>query len=139
MMSQPQLFLLPPEDRFDGSNWISFKETLMNAAKARGCDGYFLGKITRPLPQTDPATAPVPTTFWGSLTPTKEEWDQRNAYSLGMITLNVKNTIRQGVRMDGTAAQAWKSLTDVQDLATGMGLLVADSHLRAIRHIDQHT
>ena len=38
--------------------------------------------------------------------------------------------------MDGTAAQAWKSLTDVQDLAMGMGLLAADSHLHAICHVD---
>ena len=46
-----------------------------------------------------------------------------------MITLNIKNTIGQGVKMDGTTVEAWKSLTDVQDLATGMGLLAADNHL----------
>jgi hypothetical protein len=135
-MSQPQLFLLPSEEKFDGSNWITFKETLMNAAKARGCDGYFLGNIPRPIPPTDTTTVLITTTFWGSLKPTPEEWDQRNAYALGMITLNVKNTIGQGVKTDGTAAEAWKSLTDVQDLATGMGLLAADNHLRTIRHID---
>ena len=38
--------------------------------------------------------------------------------------------------MDGTAAEAWKSLTDVQDLATGMGLLATDNHLCTICHID---
>ena len=46
-----------------------------------------------------------------------------------MITLNIKNTIGQGVKTDGTAAEAWKSLTDIQDLATGMRLLAADNHL----------
>ena len=100
-MSQPQLFLLPPEEKFDGSNWILFKETLMNAAKARGCIRYFLGNIPRPSPPTNLTAILTPTTFWGSLKPTEEEWDQRNAYALGMITLNVRNTIGQGVKMDG--------------------------------------
>ena len=134
-MSQPQLFLLSPEEKFDRSNWIPFKETLMNAAKAQGCNGYFLGTIPRPTPPTDPTTATTPTTFWGALKPTIEEWDQCNAYALGMITLNVKNTIGQGVKTDGTAVEAWK-LTDIQDLATGMGLLAADNHLCTIRHTD---
>ena len=107
----------------------------MNAAKAQGCDGYLLGRITRPLFTTDTTTL-KPTSFWGSLRPTEEEWDQRNAYALGMIMLNVKNTIGQGVKTDGTAAQAWKSLTDVHDLAMGMGLLAADSNLCMLRHID---
>ena len=53
-----------------------------------------------------------------------------------MITLNVKNTIGQGVKTNGTAVEAWKSLTDVQDLATGMGLLAADNHLCTICHTD---
>lgn len=78
----------------------------------------------------------MPTTFWGSPMPTEEEWDQRNAYVLNMITLNVKNTIGQGIKTDGTAADAWKLLTDVQDLTTGMGLLATDSHLHAMHHID---
>ena len=37
---------------------------------------------------------------------------------------------------DRTAAEAWKSLMDMQDLATGMGLLAADSHPHVIHHID---
>ena len=68
--------------------------------------------------------------------PTEEEWEQLNTYALGMITLNIKNTIGQGVKMDGPTTEAWKSLTDVQDLATGMGLLVADNQLRAMRYIN---
>ena len=135
MSSQPQLFLLHPEEKFDGSNWTTFKETLTNTAKARRCNGYLNGTIPRPT-TTDPPDIPRQTAYWGLLTPTQEEWDQRNAYALGMITLNVKNTIGQGVKTDGTAAQAWKSLTDVQDLATGMGLLSAENHLCAMCHID---
>lgn len=53
-----------------------------------------------------------------------------------MITLNVRNTIRQGVKTDSTTAEAWKSLTDVQDLATGMGLLATDSHLCTLWHVN---
>ena len=38
--------------------------------------------------------------------------------------------------MDRTAAEVWKSLTDIQDLATGMGLLTANNHLHTIFHVD---
>ena len=65
----------------------------MNAAKVWDCDRYLLGKINRPIPPTAPTTALKLTNFWGSLTPTEEEWDQQNAYTLGMIMLNIKNTI----------------------------------------------
>ena len=108
----------------------------MNAAKAWGCNRYLLRKINRPIPPTTPTTALKLTNFWGSLTLTEEEWDQQNTYTLGMITLNVKNTIGQGMKTDGTAAEAWKSLTEIHDLATGMGLLTTDSHLHSIQHID---
>lgn len=108
----------------------------MNAAKAQGWDGYFLGTIPRPATHTDITTAQTTTTFCGSQKPTEEEWEQCNAYALGMITLNVKNTIGQGVKTDRMAAEACKSLTDVQNLATGMGLLATDNNLHAIHHVD---
>ena len=104
----------------------------MNAEKLWGCDEYLLGKINKPIPPTAPTTALKPTNFWESLTPTEEEWDQQNAYTLGMIMLNIKNTIGQGMKTDSTAAEAWKSLTEIHDLATDMGLLAADSHLCSI-------
>ena len=65
----------------------------MNAAMAKSVDIYLHGKVPKPAIPKDSTTIKS-TNFWGSLNPTPEEWDQQNAYAHGMITLNVKNTIR---------------------------------------------
>jgi hypothetical protein len=46
-----------------------------------------------------------------------------------IIALNIKNPIRHGVNLDGTAAESWKSLTNVQDKVTDIGRLVAGNTL----------
>ncbi|KAG6848592.1 hypothetical protein H0H87_003673, partial [Tephrocybe sp. NHM501043] len=94
-MSNPNLFLLPADEKFDGSNWIEFKTTIQNAAKGRGLLGYMEGTISRPSPAPDATPAP-PTAYWGSLSPTVDEWLQRDSYAQSMITLNVVNPIGQG-------------------------------------------
>ena len=107
----------------------------MNTAMAKSVDVYLHRKVPKPAILKDPTTIKL-TNFWGSLSPTPEEWDQRNTYACGMITLNIKNTIGQGVKTDRTAAEAWKSLTDVHNLATGMGQITAENNLRALCHVD---
>jgi hypothetical protein len=123
-MSQPANFVLPTEEKFDGSNWIEWKESIISAAKSRGVMGYLEGTIQRPTtpsPSTDPSHIPLPVTptvYWGSKSPSQDEWEQRNAYAQGLITLNVKNPIGHGVNLTGTAADSWKSLMDIQDKVT---------------------
>jgi hypothetical protein len=141
-MSQPANFVLPTEEKFDGSNWAEWKELIMSAAKSRGVMGYLEGIIPRPATpssMTDPSNIPLPaepTVYWGSKKPSQDEWEQRNAYAQGLIALNVKNPVGHGVKLDGTAAESWKSLTDIQDKVTDVGRLTAGNLLRSIRHID---
>ncbi|KAF5373414.1 hypothetical protein D9615_009477 [Tricholomella constricta] len=131
-MSNPNLFLLPPAEKFDGTNWIDWKTTIINAARAKGLLGYFGGQITCPTP--DPtATA---TSYWGSPNPTHEEWLQRDAYAQGMITLNVVNPVGQGVIMDGTAAETWESLTTLRDAKSDLALINAEETLGAIKYTE---
>ncbi|TFK39164.1 hypothetical protein BDQ12DRAFT_578727, partial [Crucibulum laeve] len=108
MSSNPVLFLLPEGEKYNGSNWIEFKTTLLSATCARGLLPYLEGTLSRPFDTILPRPA---TGWWGSLNPNQEEWDQRNAYTQGMVTLNIKNPIGLGVKTDGTAAETWKSLT----------------------------
>ena len=68
--------------------------------------------------------------------PPPEEWQQHNAYAKGMVVLNVKNPIGHGVKTDGTAAEAWKSLTDIQDAVSDIGKINTDTKLRSIHHTD---
>jgi hypothetical protein len=136
--SQPAVFVLPTEEKFDGSNWIEWKESIISAAKSRGVMGYLEGIIPRPAtppsdsPGTDPSAIPIPitpTVYWGSKKPSQDEWEQRNAYAQGLIALNVKNPVGHGVNLAGTAAESWKSLTDIQDKVSDIGRLTTGNLL----------
>ena len=141
-MSQPATFVLSTEEKFDGSNWTEWKGLIISAAKSRGVMGYLDGTIPRPATpshSTDPTETPLPSTptvYWGTKKPSQDEWEQCNAYAQGLIALNVKNPVGHGVNLEGTAAESWKSLTDIQDKVTDIGRLTAGNILRSIRHSD---
>src|SRR5277367_3065361 len=104
--------------------------------------GYLEGTIQRPTTppiSSDPAVVPLPLTptlFWGSKKPTQDKWEQCNAYAQELIALNVKNPIEHGIKLDVTAAESWRSLTDVQDKVTDISRLAAGNILRGIQHTD---
>ena len=129
MFSQPPIFLLTANEKFDGSNWIEWKGMILSTVKAHGLDRYLNRTITKP-PDTSPGqTAPMATTYWGSKTLTLDDWQQCNAYTKEMIILNVKNPIGHGVQINGTTAKAWKSLIDIQDAVSDIGGINADMKL----------
>ncbi|KAG6838283.1 hypothetical protein C0991_000546, partial [Blastosporella zonata] len=118
---------------FTGNNWLQFKTKLVSAARGRGLHGYLDGTLTRPSPPTNEKPQMV-TTWWGSTTPTCEEWDQRDAFAMSMVALNVENPVGRGVKLDGTAAEAWGSLTAIHNIKSGLGLVNAEAALAAIRY-----
>ncbi|KAJ6531292.1 hypothetical protein B0H19DRAFT_967217, partial [Mycena capillaripes] len=107
--------LLPDGEKFDGTGYSGFKTRITALAKARGLGGYLDGTIQRPSPPTAGATAqtialpPDPTSIY-SLTPSLEEWMHRDAIATALLVLNVKNPVGLGLKVDGTAAEAMKSL-----------------------------
>ena len=141
-MSQPANFVLPMEEKFDGSNWTEWKESIISTAKSCGVMGYLDGTIPRPAtptPSNSPSDIPLPTmltVYWGSKRPSQDEWEQHNAYAQGLIALNVKNPIRHGVNLEGTAAESWKLPTVIQDKVTDIGRLTAGNLLRSIHHTE---
>ena len=141
-MSQPANLILPMEEKFDGSNWAKWKESIISAAKSHGVMGYLDGTILRPATpphSTDPSATPLPptlTVYWGLRTPSQDEWEQCNTYAQGLIALNVKNPIEHGVNLKGMAAESWKSLTDIQDKVTNIGRPTAGNLLRSICHTE---
>ncbi|KAG6839598.1 hypothetical protein C0991_001039, partial [Blastosporella zonata] len=114
------------------NNWLKFKTKLISAAREQGLKGYLDGTQEKPLP----STTTMPTTWWGSLTPTCKEWEQRNAFALSMVALNVDNPVGWGVKLDGAAAEAWKSLTDIHDIKSGLRLVNAEVALAAIQYTE---
>ncbi|KAF8961573.1 hypothetical protein BDZ97DRAFT_1664032, partial [Flammula alnicola] len=113
-------------DKFDGTNYLEWSETILMACRLRGARGYRTITSPRaPIPTqtttqspTVPVTTATPTqtapseTPWTSPTPSWEEWDARDAWCHIAIRQNVKNAVGLGVKTDGTAAEAWKSITD---------------------------
>ncbi|KAF5388355.1 hypothetical protein D9615_000329 [Tricholomella constricta] len=134
--SNPAPFLLHPDERYDSTNWIDWKATIWAAAKSRGLEGYLDGTNRRPSPAPDSSLPMLPTLYWGSENPSAEEWRQRDAFTQGMVVLNVKNAIGHGVTTDGTAAETWSSLTSIKDAVSDLGLLKADEDLRSIKYED---
>ena len=53
-----------------------------------------------------------------------------------MVVLNMKNPIRHGIKTDSTTAEAWKSLTNIQDAISDIGKINADAKLHSICHTD---
>jgi gag-polypeptide of LTR copia-type len=60
-MSQPPIFLLAFDEKFDGTNWVEWKGTILSAADARGLNGYLDGTITKPPDPSPGQAAPTAT------------------------------------------------------------------------------
>ncbi|KAF5313819.1 hypothetical protein D9619_013038 [Psilocybe cf. subviscida] len=155
-MSSGAPFLLSAFEQYEGSNWLEFKTKIRAAAKQRGVLGYLDGTI--PCPQspaekaataakgatttTTPSTSPTisatsfATAYWGSTTPTYDEWQQRDAWTQGLISLNVKNTIGLGIKLDRTAAETYASIASIKDAVSDLGCITAEAELNAIKYND---
>ncbi|KAG6847573.1 hypothetical protein C0991_001712, partial [Blastosporella zonata] len=53
-----------------------------------------------------------------------------------MVALNIDNPVGRGVKLDGTAAEAWKSLTDIHDIKSTLALVNAEAALAAIQYTE---
>jgi len=114
----------------------------MTTAKAHGVLDYLDGMITHPIPPAapDPAAPPAPptavTTSWRSLTPSLDEWETRDAFTQALIVHNIKDPIGEGVNLDGTAAEAWESLTSFKDVVTNLVRIGTENNLRNTCYVD---
>ena len=61
MSQNPLLFLLSTEEKFDSSNWVSFKTTLIEAAHGHGVLGYLTDKIINLLTSFAEEKSSIPT------------------------------------------------------------------------------
>ncbi|KAH0582363.1 hypothetical protein H2248_010309 [Termitomyces sp. 'cryptogamus'] len=117
------LFLLPAEEKFDRSNWVTFKMTITEAVRSRGLLGYLTGKIKNAVRGKGDYD-------------TNGMWMQHNIYARSMVTLNVLNLVGAGVQMDGSTADAWHSLVGLHNARPDLGLLHAEEELGTIRYSD---
>ncbi|KAJ6506922.1 hypothetical protein C8R45DRAFT_816668, partial [Mycena sanguinolenta] len=110
---------LPESEKFDGTKWPSWKLKMLAHAKVHGLGGYLDSTIPKPTTPIAPAGVdedeiPLPlsplTTSVFSKSPSLEEWTHRDGMATSILVLNVKDSVRIGLKTDGTAHEAWKSL-----------------------------
>ncbi|KAG6806701.1 hypothetical protein H0H92_010324, partial [Tricholoma furcatifolium] len=120
------------------------------AARAKGVKGYLEGTTARPEtpktaeddtkpPQTSQTATPVShkdPTEWSSPHPSIDEWDIRDAWTLALIIYNCKNPVSLGINMAGTAAEAWKSLTETYGVPSELAAMGAENLLRSTHFAD---
>lgn len=131
--------LFPEIEKFNGTNYLEWSEKILMACRVRGARGYLEGTIVQPSPTEPvespekPSKPPSPSvdTPWTSNNPSWTEWDSRDAWCLMVICQNVKNTIGLGLKTDGTAAEAWKSLTTHYKTSTDLARVYAQRELRS--------
>ena len=104
------LLTFPEEAHFDGTNYTTFKNCILIAARARGACSYLDGTISKPHLAGNTKDTPNPTE-WSSRHLSLEEWEERDAWALGLIIYNTKNPVGLGIKMDESAVAAWKTLT----------------------------
>ncbi|KAG5336845.1 hypothetical protein C0989_011783 [Termitomyces sp. Mn162] len=121
----------PEEIQLDGTNFVHFENRVMIAAQARGARGYLEGEILKPEPVKAPPMdeKPAETTAWTSRNPSAEEWDLRDAWTLGLIIYNCRNPVGLGIKTDSTAGQAWTSLTKVYRAVSDLTAMGAENAL----------
>ena len=111
-------------EKFNGTNFATFETLIIVAASSQGVLGCLQGTIPNPAsPQnsTDlhytPVVLNIPLpdnpTPWYSTTPSGTEWAVCNAWAHALLLYNTKNAFGLGLKLDGTAAEAWTSLIKV--------------------------
>ncbi|KNZ82284.1 hypothetical protein J132_03800 [Termitomyces sp. J132] len=86
--------------------------------------------------ETDTKKGEVKATEWSSRTPSIEEWEERDAWALGLIIYNTKNPIGLGIKMDGTAAEAWNTLKENYGEFSEIAAMMAEKRLCATEFTD---
>ncbi|KAG5350847.1 hypothetical protein C0989_009035 [Termitomyces sp. Mn162] len=69
-------------------------------------------------------------TEWHSKTPSLEEWEERDAWALGLIIYNTKNLVGLGISMDNSI-KAWKTLTENYGVFSKIAAMNAKKQLQA--------
>jgi len=128
-------------EKFDGTNFATFETLIIVMASSRGVLGYLQGTILNPANPQNSTTLhytpvelniPLPDnpTPWYSTTPSGMEWAMRNAWAHALLLYNTKNAIGLGLKLDGTAAEAWTSLTSQYKVSSDLTIVTAQRDLR---------
>ncbi|KAG6876219.1 hypothetical protein C0993_004897 [Termitomyces sp. T159_Od127] len=124
------------EAHFDSTNYATFKNWVMIAARARSAHGYLDRTNTKPTKEPKTKEDETKSTEWLSTSRSLEEWEERDAWALGLIIYNTKNPVVLGIKMDGSAMEAWEELTSNYGVFSEIAAMNAEKHLIATEFTD---
>ncbi|KAJ6517522.1 hypothetical protein C8R47DRAFT_1032007, partial [Mycena vitilis] len=141
-MANPTQFLLPEEQRFNGTNYADFELVFVPGVEGRGFSGYLYGTTTEPTRTAAAASAAadeIPTVYAEPSTPIHsahpylEEYKMRSQWLKSTILNNVVNPRSLGLKTDGTPKELWDSIVTGYGTPTIMGRMNAEAELAACK------
>src|SRR5882762_2412625 len=108
----------------DGSNWVTYKERLLNVIGARGLMRYVDGRAREPLPFAISAKTQLPVKANGSTTTEEEqeaqdnkidEWHQKNALAKQHFYSMISDRLLLRVQRLPDASKIWKELCTIHE------------------------
>src|SRR5258705_901333 len=121
----------------DGSNWVTYKERLLNAISARGLMRYVNGRAQEPLPFAISAKMQLPVKADGSATTEQEqeaqddkidEWYQKDALTKQHVFSMITDRLLLCVQRLQDASKIWKEICTIHEGKTE--LVQVDLHRR---------
>jgi len=126
LSSNTNLPIFSEAEKFDGTNFSTFETLIAITASSHGALGYLHGTIPNPAPYLSPTMPNIPLpdnpTPWYSTTPSGPEWAMCDAWAC-------KNAVRLGLKLNSTAADAWKSLTSQYKVSSNLTMVTAQCNL----------
>ncbi|KAJ7867736.1 hypothetical protein B0H14DRAFT_3441654 [Mycena olivaceomarginata] len=130
LSTAPGVPMLPEADKFDEMGWAAWKTKISAHIKAHGLGGYINGTIPNPRPDAENLAAnvadlialPPESRVVYLRTPSSDEWDYCDGITTSILVLNVKDPIGVGLKTNGSAYDAWKSLVDIYAHQTDMAI-----------------
>ncbi|KAJ7695462.1 hypothetical protein B0H17DRAFT_914062, partial [Mycena rosella] len=117
--ANPTQFLLPEEQKFNGTNFADFMLVFLPGIEGRGFAGYLDGTTKKPTRTTTgiAASCENPHSIISELyitvqliNPFLEEFNMHSQWLKSAILNNVINPCGLGLKMDGTPKELWDSL-----------------------------
>ncbi len=115
----PSLTILSEEQKFNGENLLNWNITMKQLLGSKGLTGYIDGNIEKPAAPSSTTTTPDATPIYSSR-PSYDEWMFRDQLAQGHITLNCTDIAGLGVKVTGTAKEAWDSIQSEWGRSTDM-------------------
>ncbi|KAJ3832841.1 hypothetical protein F5878DRAFT_666203 [Lentinula raphanica] len=101
---------LPDDQRFNGENFVSFKEIILPTGRLRGLDLYWEGRVTNPHNTPSPYIAPTNPAAVNDPNLTQLEYDLRESVAYLTLWSNIKNPDGLGIPRGLSSHALWDYL-----------------------------